>query len=99
MPASGTSSVSFFKTVQVRDSHLLFSFVAMLRMGTSAMLSFLLQVNSRDNVGAGKRGRIFDVIVAGHVLAHDGDGVGLVPGQQQCRRQARDARALHGRVN
>lgn len=39
------------------------------------------------------RGSVFYVIVAGHVLGHDGDGQVLVPGQHEGSREADDSGA------
>lgn len=47
-------------------------------------------MNLRGVVGTSKRRGVFNVIVAGHVLGHDGDLVALVLGEQQGRRQAND---------
>lgn len=45
-------------------------------------------------VGTGKRRGIFNVIVTGHMLSHDGDLVALILRQQQGRRQANDTGTL-----
>ena len=48
-------------------------------------------MHSRLKVGAGKGRRVFDAIVARHVLRNDCDHIIWVCGQKQCRREARDA--------
>lgn len=49
--------------------------------------------DARQNVGAGKGRGVFNVIVAGHELGHDGDGVFLALGQLEGACQADDAGA------
>lgn len=49
--------------------------------------------DARQDVGAGKGRGVFNVIVAGHELGHDGDGVFLALGQLEGACQPDDAGA------
>ena len=88
MPASGTCSHSFLNSTHVRRSHLLLSRVAILEI-----VSRMIQNGPdhiRADVGTSKWRGIFNIIVTGHMLAHDSDVVALVLGKKVGGRQARN---------
>ena len=53
--------------------------------------------NSREDVGASPWGGVLDVVVAGHVLGHDGDGVFGALAELQRAGEAADAGSLYHR--